>query len=79
MPRVAQAQYDATVHLPISEAKAGDLIFFTGTYDSGSYISHVGIYVGDMRMYHAGDPIGYTDLTSPDWQKYLVGAGRIKQ
>ena len=30
-------------------------------------------------MFHAGDPIGYADLTSPYWQQHLVGAGRIKQ
>ena len=28
-----------------SEAKAGDIIFFKGTYNSGSPISHVGIYI----------------------------------
>ena len=40
--------------------------------------SHVGIYAGNNRMYHAGDPIGYADLTSPYWQKHLIGAGRVK-
>ena len=29
LPRTAQAQYDATQHLPLSQAKAGDLVFFT--------------------------------------------------
>ena len=41
--------------------------------------THVGIYLGNNRMFHAGDPIGYADLTSPYWQQHLVGAGRIKQ
>ena len=77
LPRVAQAQYDAMQHLPLSEAKAGDLVFFHSTYDSGSYVSHVGIYVGNNQMYHAGDPIGYTDLTNAYWQQHLIGAGRI--
>ncbi len=27
-------------------------------------------------MFHAGDPIGYADLTSSYWQQHLVGAGR---
>lgn len=79
MPRVAQAQYDVTQHIPLSQAKAGDLVFFHSTYDSGSFVSHVGIYVGNNRMYHAGDPIGYADLTSSYWQQHLIGAGRIKQ
>ena len=79
LPRIAQEQYDVTQHLPLSEAKAGDLVFFQGTYDAGTYITHVGIYQGNNRMFHAGDPIGYTDLTSSYWQQHLVGAGRIKR
>ena len=53
--------------------------FLHSTYNAGSYITHVGIYLGNNRMFHAGDPIGYADLTSPYWQQHLVGAGRIKQ
>lgn len=78
LPRAAQAQYDATQHIPLSEAKAGDLVFFHSTYNAGSYVTHVGIYVGNNRMYHAGDPIGYADLTSSYWQVHLIGAGRVK-
>lgn len=78
LPRTAQAQYDATQHIPLSQAKAGDLVFFHSTYNSGTYVTHVGIYAGNNRMYHAGDPIGYADLTSPYWQKHLIGAGRVK-
>ena len=77
--RVASQQYEATEHIPLSEAKAGDLVFFHSTYDAGSYITHVGIYLDENRMFHAGDPIGYADLTSSYWQQHLVGAGRIKQ
>lgn len=77
LPRVAQAQYDATNHIPLSEAKAGDLDFFHSTYNAGTYVTHVGIYVGNNRMFHAGDPIGYTDLTSSYWQTHLIGASRI--
>lgn len=79
LPRTAQQQYDVTQHIPLSEAQAGDLVFFHSTYNAGSYITHVGIYLGNNRMFHAGDPIGYADLTSPYWQQHLVGAGRIKQ
>ena len=43
LPRTAQAQYDATQHLPLSQAKAGDLVFFHSTYNAGSYVTHVGI------------------------------------
>jgi cell wall-associated NlpC family hydrolase len=75
LPRTAQAQYDATQHLPLSEAKPGDLVFFHGTYNAGTYITHVGIYVGNNQMYQAGDPIGYADLTTSYWKKHFVSAG----
>ena len=47
LPRTAQAQYDATQHIPLSQAKAGDLVFFHSTYNSGTYVTHVGIYAGN--------------------------------
>ena len=78
LPRTAQEQYDATEHLPLSQAQPGDLVFFTGTYNAGTYITHVGIYQGNNRMYHAGNPIGYTDLTSAYWQAHIVCAGRVR-
>ena len=79
LPRTAQEQYNATQHIPLSQAKPGDLVFFHSTYAAGRYITHVGIYVGNNKMYHAGDPIGYADLTTSYWQAHLVGAGRIKE
>ncbi len=79
LPRTAQMQYDATQHIPLSQAKAGDLVFFHSTYDAGSYVTHVGIVISPTQMYHAGDPIGYADLTNSYWQQHLIGAGRIRQ
>lgn len=78
LPRTAQEQYDATEHIPLSEAKPGDLVFFHSTYNTANYITHNGIYIGNNQMFHAGSPIGYADLTSSYWQTHLVGAGRIK-
>ncbi|HFL3260072.1 TPA: peptidase P60, partial [Clostridioides difficile] len=37
------------------------------------------ILVSPTQMYHAGNPIGYADLSSSYWQQHLIGAGRIKQ
>lgn len=79
LPRTAQAQYDATAHLNIKAAKPGDLVFFHSTYDTADYVTHVGIYVGGMKMYNAGDPLGYADLNSSYWQAHLIGAGRVKK
>ena len=39
MPRTAQEQYNVTQHIPLSEAKAGDLVFFHSTYNAGTYIT----------------------------------------
>lgn len=75
----AQGQYEVAQHIPMSEARPGDLIFFNNTYQTSNYITHVGIYVGDNKMYHAGDPIGYTDLSYSYWQKHFVTAGRVIQ
>lgn len=61
-----------------SEAKPGDIIFFKGTYNSGSPISHVGIYVGGGYMIHAGDPIRYAKIDTPYWREHFYGYGRPK-
>ncbi|HEL9061200.1 TPA: bifunctional lysozyme/C40 family peptidase [Listeria monocytogenes] len=57
LPRTAQEQYDVTQHIPLSEAEAGDLIFFHSTYNAGTYITHIGIYLGNNQMFHAGDRV----------------------
>ncbi|MCC9079952.1 bifunctional lysozyme/C40 family peptidase [Enterococcus faecium] len=79
LPQVAQDQYDAMTHIDLKDAKPGDLIFFHSTYDAGTYVTHVGIYAGENRMFHAGDPVGWTNLTDSYWQQHIIGAGRYKQ
>lgn len=54
LPRTAQAQYDTVTHISESEARPGDLIFFTGTYNAGTFITHVGVYTGNGQFFHAG-------------------------
>ena len=39
LPRTAQEQYNVTQHIPLSEAKAGDLVFFHSTYNAGNPIT----------------------------------------
>ena len=67
------------MNIPLSQAQADDLVFFHSIYNTSDYVTHVGIYVGNNQMYHAGNPIGYTDLTSAYWQQHIICAGRIKQ
>ena len=59
-----------------SEAQPGDIIFFHSTYNSGTPISHVGIYAGNGMMIHAGDPIQYTSINSKYWKSHFYGFGR---
>lgn len=59
-----------------SDTKPGDIIFFKNTYDSGSPISHVGIYVGGGYMIHAGDPIQYARIDTSYWKQHFYGFGR---
>jgi hypothetical protein len=72
----AQDQYDKTV--PVTDPLPGDLVFFTGTYNAGRYITHVGIYIGNNRMFNAGGThLHYADLNSPFWKKAFVGIRRV--
>ena len=73
----AQGIFNYTTPIAPSEAKPGDIIFFTGTYDSGSAVSHVGIYVGNGMMIHCGNPISYTSVNTPYWQQHFYAYGRL--
>ena len=59
-----------------ANVKPGDLVFFQGTYDTAG-ASHVGIYVGNNKMVHCGDPIQYADLGSSYWQSHFLSYGRL--
>lgn len=59
-----------------ANAKPGDLIFFQGTYDTDG-ASHVGIYVGNGKMLHCGDPIQYTSIETSYWQQHFLAYGRL--
>ncbi len=69
--------YNRCTVIPKSEAKPGDLIFFTGTYNSPGPISHIGIYVGDGMMVHAGDPIQFASIESNYWKQHFYAFTRI--
>ena len=61
----------------VSEPQPGDLVFFEGTYDSYETVTHVGIYVGDSWMIHAGDPISYINLSGSYYQSHFYAWGRL--
>lgn len=78
LPRTtAQGIYDQCTPVSASEAKVGDIIFFTGTYNSAGAVSHVGIYCGNGVMIHCGDPIKYASINTPYWQSHFYSFGRL--
>lgn len=73
----AQGIFNQSAKIPPSEARPGDIIFFTGTYASDGAVSHVGIYVGNGMMIHCGNPIQYASVNSPYWTEHFYAYGRM--
>ncbi|WEY90741.1 NlpC/P60 family protein (plasmid) [Bacillus subtilis] len=79
LPRTAIEQYKATKRISAKEAKAGDLVFFRGTYGSPTHVSHVGIYVGNGKMFNSNNSgIEYSDVMTGYWGQHSPEFGRIK-
>jgi cell wall-associated NlpC family hydrolase len=53
LPRAAAQQYDAGTHVPLSQLRPGDLVFWAGNNSQPSTIYHVAIYAGYGRVVHA--------------------------
>lgn len=78
LPRTAQEQFDVSSKIPPGEAKPGDFVFYTGTYETDKYITHIGIYMGNGKMFDSNSSgIGIHDIGSPYWKSHLVGFGRV--
>jgi len=73
LPRTASQQYLSTKRISASEARVGDLVFFS--YGSG--VAHVGIYLGNNTMIDAQNK-GVVIESLDWWNQYLVGFGRIQ-
>ena len=72
----AQGLYNLCTPVSLSNARPGDLVFFKGTYKTNG-VSHVGIYVGENRMIHCGNPISYTNINTQYWQSHFFTFGRL--
>lgn len=62
IPRICDDQYNFGIEVEESKAKPGDLVFFRGnrTDISPDKVGHVGVYMGDGEVIHAGGvSIGY--------------------
>ena len=72
----AQGLYNLCTPVSRSNARPGDLVFFKGTYKTNG-VSHVGIYVGENRMIHCGNPISYSNINTQYWQSHFFTFGRL--
>ena len=82
VPRTATNQWNAGyTKVSRSELQPGDLVFFTKTYHSSKYITHVGIYIGDGKFLHASSPTSggviVTPMSNSFYSSRFVGGRRI--
>ncbi len=73
-----QARYGKII-LNKTDLKKGDLVFFTRSYNSPDYITHVGIYVGNNSFIHTSSSKGVivTELQNPWWLERFVFGTRV--
>jgi lipoprotein Spr len=73
-----QARYGRII-LNRNALKTGDLVFFTKSYNTSDYITHVGIYIGNNRFIHTSTSSGVivTPLENPWWSQRFVFGTRI--
>ena len=79
VPRAAPDQYAWTTPVSQSDMQPGDLVFFTNTYSSAQWITHVGIYVGGGGVIMAvdeGDIVREVSLGEAYWSEHFAAAGR---
>ena len=72
VPRTADQQYRASIHLRKNQMRKGDLVFFL----SAGHAYHVGIYAGGNKMWHAPKP-GKSVRLVTIWTTSWVG-GRVR-
>ncbi|MFA7322992.1 MAG: NlpC/P60 family protein [Candidatus Nanopelagicales bacterium] len=75
LPHLSYTQYSKSRHIPLSQAKPGDLVFYFG----GS-VHHVGMYIGGGKMVHAanpGDGVEVSSVLGPWYRTYFTGVGRV--
>jgi len=73
----AQGLYNICTPVDRKDAQQGDLIFFQGTYSTSATVTHLGIYIGNDKMIHAGSPVQYADVTSSYWVQHYYAVGRL--
>ncbi|WP_161524619.1 C40 family peptidase [Alteribacter lacisalsi] len=77
LPRMTYQQYERGEPVSLEEAEAGDVIYFSGTWQKG--ISHTGIYLGDRFFIHASGEEGETIISylGRSWMDHFTGIRRF--
>lgn len=80
LPRISQeqARYGKLIYNP-GDLKKGDLVFFTKSYATSAFITHVGIYIGNNSFIHASTTNGVvvTPFDNPWWSQRFVFGTRV--
>lgn len=73
-----QARYGRLI-FDRNDLKRGDLVFFTKSYNTSDYITHVGIYLGNGMFLHVSSSLGATKtpLNNPWWSQRFVFGTRV--
>ncbi|UCZ52522.1 C40 family peptidase [Bacillus shivajii] len=77
LPRITYQQWKVGKEIPLDDAKPGDVLYFSGTWQEG--ISHTGIYLGDNYFIHASAEEGETTISylGDAWMKHFTGVKRF--
>ncbi len=78
--RTAADQYKNGIAVSKDELIPGDLVFFSNTYYSSDWITHVGIYIGDGKFVHAANStrgVTVDNLSTTYYATRYAGARRI--
>ncbi|WP_413486258.1 LysM peptidoglycan-binding domain-containing protein [Brochothrix thermosphacta] len=74
--RTAGDQMNQSTKISEGQAKPGDLVFFS--YNGGSSIDHVGIYMGNGQMINAqNNGVKIDNIHGNGWGEFLVGFGTV--
>jgi murein DD-endopeptidase / murein LD-carboxypeptidase len=80
LPHNSQAQSGyGTIIKDKEKLVKGDLVFFTGSYNTKNRITHSGIYTGDNKFIHSSTSKGVTvtSLDDPYWKNKFAFGSRL--
>jgi cell wall-associated NlpC family hydrolase len=78
IPRTSSSQYWATTHVPLSEVRPGDLVFWSSN-GSGSGVYHIEVYIGGgqvMGAHKPGTPASVSSLYRGGSYNLMAVVGR---